>query len=342
MSYSATGLHPQLFTTFPLGLVIVDRRGLISQINPVAISLMGEQEPGTAWNQCANRLFQHRQNDGHEISLVNGKRIHVSTCPLPEKNGQLIILQDLTDSHSLKDSINRQQRLDSMGHLVAALAHQLRTPLTTATLQAGNLEWLLQETQSSDDCLRLVSSLQNELTVLEQKISDLLLFARGGRVLHDITTLQQLHIDLQVFLNSGCWSNLNITCQTQFSEYAHQLRCNRNTLFSALGNLLNNAREAGADSIGITLSSTAEHLAILVQDNGPGMNDMECHQALTPFYTTKGTGTGLGLPVVRLIAEAHDGSFTLLPSVDSGLLALITLPLAVDILEPQTTDGQTA
>ena len=196
MDLQATGLHPELFKSLPLGLVLLDRQGCIAHLNPSAAAIIGNLPKQTGWAQTVSELFQYKSNDGHEVSIHDGRTIHVSTCPLPNKAGQMVILQDMSATRKLQEALGRQQRMASMGQMLAAMAHQLRTPLTTAMLHAGNLEWLLGD-RLCDAGSNALTTLQQELNTIERKISDFLLFARGGRVLHDVLSVSQLINDLK-------------------------------------------------------------------------------------------------------------------------------------------------
>ena len=194
-------------------------------------------------------------------------------------------------------------------------------------LQAGNLEWVLEDKLCATGSNALTTP-QQELNTIERKISDFLLFARGGRVLHDILPVSQLINDLKQNCKNPNWQNLSIIWNTDEAQSGDSVLCNRNTLFSVFSNLFNNAREAGATEMDLNCSCDKQWLTVSIQDNGKGLSDTEMQKAIEPFHSTKPTGTGLGLPVARLVIEAHNGTLHLSKGLKlGGLNITIKLPL---------------
>src|SRR4051812_37775063 len=127
-----------LLNFLPGGVVVLDSSGRISECNPAAIDLLGEPLQGELWRDVILRSFAPRKDDGHEVSLRDGRRISISTRNQGE-DGQIILLTDQTETRRLQSQLSRHERLSAMGKMMSALAHQIRTPLSAAMLYAGHL-----------------------------------------------------------------------------------------------------------------------------------------------------------------------------------------------------------
>ncbi|MEN9464385.1 MAG: hypothetical protein RL217_566, partial [Pseudomonadota bacterium] len=320
-----------LLQILPAGVLILDQYGYVRQSNAAAdellLPLVGAKTLiKQRWRTLIQTCFQPRQDDGHEISLVNGKRVHLRTAPMAE-TGQLILLTDMTETRDLQARLSQHERLSAMGKMVASLAHQIRTPLAAATLYAGHLV-----TPELDESMRLrcAEKLQERLRHLESQIRDMLIFARGETSLSDqvsLATLQQNWLAaLEVPLN-----NQHARCQVVNALPDREIHCNQDVLISALMNLVNNALEAcplGAAEIALEFEVLdGERVAIWVKDNGTGLSGAQKEKIQQPFYTTKANGTGLGLAVVQAVARAHHAQVLIRDNPPSGLAVAIVLPL---------------
>ncbi len=121
-----------LLDLLPGGIIVIDSQGIVSEANPAARELLGQPLVGELWRQVIARCFAPREDDGHEISLKDGRRLSISTRSLDAEPGQLVLLNDLTETRLLQDQLARHERLSSLGRMVASLAHQIRTPLSAA------------------------------------------------------------------------------------------------------------------------------------------------------------------------------------------------------------------
>lgn len=317
----------QLYTELPSGLIVIDGNGFITQANRVASTLLGEPLKGVRWNKIIKRSFSPKNDDGHEISLKNGRKIQLSISSLNGQPGQLILLTDLTDTRELQDHVAKLQRLSSLGKMVASLAHQIRTPLSAAMLYGANLA---NKTLNETSRQRFQGKLMNRLTDLETQVNDMLLFARSGdqKIVEEVSIVSLLE-DVQDASESMI-SRVggHLTCI--FPDPDLLIMANKNALSSAMTNLISNAIEATGAGTQLFIQATQrfpDQVEISVMDNGPGIKKDNLAKVMEAFYTTKSQGTGLGLAVVQSIIKSHKGSVEVKSEFGKGSCFTLVLPL---------------
>lgn len=317
-----------LINFLPGGVVVLDSRGQITDCNPAALELLGEPLTGQPWRHIISRAFMPRKDDGHEVSLHDGRRISIATRNLGG-DGQIILLTDQTETRRLQTELSRHERLSALGKMMSALAHQIRTPLSTAMLYAGHLRNpSLQEGRREE----FAGKLSNRLNHIERQVQDMLLFVKGELPLNDYATVDELHRGLSEAMEVPL-STSGSRCDW-FNDCAHvPLRCNREALIGALLNLANNSIQAVGKNARLQVAFThqtlkgQEWLSISLTDNGPGIDRDLLPRVRELFVTTKSQGTGLGLAVVQAVARAHGGAFDLQSQPGQGARATLLLPL---------------
>lgn len=317
-----------LINFLPGGVIVLDSTGRVTEANPVAVDLLGEPLEGMPWREVIARSFKPRSDDGHEVSLQDGRRIRIATRNLGV-DGQIILLTDLTETRRLQSELSRHERLSALGKMMSALAHQIRTPLSTAMLYAGHLRNSeLDESRRGE----FTDKLSSRLNHIERQIQDMLLFVKGELPLNDYVTVE----DLQNGLAEALEVPLNTSashCQWLNSCAHVHLRCNREALIGALQNLANNSIQAVGKGAELLINFKHEvvqgqhWLAIHLTDKGPGIDPELLPRVRDLFVTTKSQGTGLGLAVVQAVSRAHGGAFDLRSEVGQGTSATVLLPL---------------
>jgi two-component system sensor histidine kinase FlrB len=312
-----------LLDLLPGGVIVIDGQGVVREANPVARNLLGQPLVGMLWRQVIARNFAPREDDGHEISLKDGRRLSIATRSLHAEPGQLVLLTDLTETRRLQDQLSRHERLSALGRMVASLAHQIRTPLSAALLYASHLtEQVLPVEQQQ----RFAGRLKERLHELEHQVRDMLIFARGELPLPDRLAPKALFDALRSAAEPHV---LDMQVRWQCDSRTGELLCNRDTLVGTVLNLIENAIQAGGREarLKIHLYQRGEAVRLCVSDNGPGIDSATLARLGEPFFTTKTTGTGLGLAVVKAVARAHQGDVQLRSRPGRGTCAILTLPL---------------
>lgn len=234
-------------------------------------------------------------------------------------------LQLLADIRTLQQEASRSRRLSSMGEMTARLAHQVRTPLSTALLYASQLKQP-RLSPAQHDCF--VDRLLVGLRHLDHMVNDMLVFARGGQAGEEkidvVELLGQVRQSLQPRLQ---------VCQAAWRLTADQhpvaVQGQGEVLASVLGNLASNALDACGDGARLDwrVSAQDNEVVISLQDNGPGIADDLREQIFEPFFTTRANGTGLGLAVVRAVIVAHRGDIELDADYQDGARFVVRLPV---------------
>jgi two-component system sensor histidine kinase FlrB len=315
-----------LLDLLPAGVVVLDRSGRVADCNPAARALLGGELLRERWVEVIRRSFAPRQDDGHEISLVGGRRLSVETRSLDRDGGQVLLLTDLTETRALQDRLSRHQRLTAMGRMMAALAHQIRTPLAAAMLYASNL----RDADLPPAQVRKFSArVMERLAHLERQVRDMLVFVRGEVPPGEDVRVGELLREIQAAMEAPL-AACGASCETQLlCDPDARLAINRDTVVGAVLNLANNALQAcGSGAVlRLRLGIADGRLGIAVVDRGPGMSEDVLRQLGEDFFTTRPQGTGLGIAVVRSVARAHGGELDIRSARGAGTTACLWLPL---------------
>ncbi len=320
-----------LLKLLPAGVIVLDNRGRVTDCNPAALDLVGEPLLGELWRDVIARSFSPRGDDGHEISLRDGRRVSLATRSLEGEAGQLILLTDMTETRELQQSLSRHQRLSDMGKMMSSLAHQIRTPLSAAMLYASHL---CESELTDDQVSRFSQKILARLTHMEQQMKDMLLFVKGDVKLTDTLSVADLLGNLELamevpVISSGASYELLNHCPEA------QICCNRDSMVSAMMNLVNNSIQAQPSGCVAELEIIAEQVGdqvvIRVSDRGPGMSEQQLAKTAEPFFTTKAQGTGLGLSVVKAVVAAHKGEFALHSELGKGTCVQLSLPVMNEV-----------
>lgn len=325
----------QVINVMPSGMILLDGNGVVVKINKIASQLLDEPILGQPWFDVIRRSFKPRADDWHEVSLKDGRRVKLEITPLVDQPGQLILITDLTETRLLQDKLGQLQRLSSLGQMVSKLAHQIRTPLSAAMLYGANLK---NKNLKVEDRENFQHKLMSRLNDLEQQVNDMLLFAKSGKQ----QVVEPISINELVSESSNGLEALikkaNATLTIKPCPDDCKVLGNKRALNGAIVNLIHNALQVIPDKAKIQIESRCleDYAFISVIDNGKGIDSALANKIFEPFYTSRVHGTGLGLAVVKSVANAHQGDVKLLSGPNEGAHFCIKLPLLK--LKQETTD----
>ncbi|MEW8097907.1 MAG: ATP-binding protein [Candidatus Thiodiazotropha endolucinida] len=315
----------RLLETLPAAVIVLDGEERVREFNPAALKLLGTLNEYDAWPEVMRAIVLTGDISGSELKLRNGRLLTLSSSQLEQTPGRILVLLDVTETRRLQERLNRHERLTAMGEMSAQLAHQMRTPLSTALLYVSHL--------ASDDLVpqkrhQFTAKLRDRLQHMERQIHDILLFARGGDAGESRLSLGKLLTAFAASVEQDLAdANVQLLIDDQSQERAIMIG-RPDALQGLLNNLLENAVQQGASEVRLILRVGSE-IELDVADNGHGIPDDLHHRIFDPFFTTRNAGTGLGLAVVQNLMLNHGGEITSRRSDTGGALFHLRFPLAL-------------
>ncbi len=310
-----------LVESLPGGVVVLDPNGRIQEANPAAVALLGDPPLGEDFATVLARSAVNSGAIGEHIELRSGRYVNLSRRETSH-GSEVVLLTDVTESHLMQVFLTRQQRLLTLGELAAGLAHQIRTPLAAALLYASQMS---MPGRSPEDLARCAERTALSLKQLDTLVNDMLAFAHGGAT-RELVNISALLEQVAQWLRPALRRGVRLTIRTEAPEL--KVRANAPSLVSAVLNLATNALQAATAELDLELLGRRGAIGraqIVVSDNGPGVPLAIRERIFEPFFTTRSRGNGIGLAIVKKVAEAHAGCVQL-ADTDRGAAFVIDLP----------------
>ena len=313
-----------LLTTLPGGVAVVDSSGVIQETNPAAERILGVPLTGRQWQDVVDSVLSKHVDSGGDWIVGESRRVSILSSDLGGDSGRILLLTDVTEMRALEELATRNERLRAMGEMAASLAHQIRTPLSSALLYLSQCRTQAVTTRGS----QLLENGIERLHCLDQLVRDMLVFARGHGT-GERVMIADLFCEVHKAVAALKPPNAHLIIEG--TDVLLELEGNRTALVSALTNLVRNAFEASPDVVVILNAELrGDRVELRVRDNGPGIAPSIQSKVFEPFFSTRPAGTGLGLAVVKTVADAHGGGLDLASDPESGTSIGIELPATSD------------
>lgn len=240
--------------------------------------------------------------------------------------GLLLVLRDITSFKQLQSIANRNDRLQDLGEMAAAVAHEIRNPLGGIE---GFASLLTRDLEDQPKLKKMAENIISGSRTLNHLVSHVLNYARP------------LHMDLQNTSINSVLSDATdlLMADPKFSSHVH-ISLNLppspligpidpNVLKRAILNIMINASQAmpGNGTINLSLEKDGQHASIKIEDTGEGISKDNLNRIFSPFFTTKDDGNGFGLAEVHKIIQAHFGLIEVQSELSKGTTFTIRLPL---------------
>jgi signal transduction histidine kinase len=244
--------------------------------------------------------------------------------------GFFYVLHLLRKTKQLEHSRQSAARASYVGLLASGLAHEIRNPLNAMNM---NLQMLEEELEAEGgladkEYIELLDSTKSEIKRLEGLVNNFLAYARPGRPQFKPSDLNEIVNEVLKFLEND-FKHSRVALTAELEPMLPTVELDERQFKQALMNLLVNARQVldtqGAVCVRTRAASNGE-VVLQVEDDGPGIPEASQQRIFEVFYSSRGGGTGLGLPIARQIVERHGGHIELESTVGVGTKFTIRLP----------------
>jgi len=336
-------ISDKIFEQMKTGVAAVDAEGNLILANEAFERILGRTaEAGRKWDELvaihdlsfAGIMASREQNIEREFSLQSGgeKRwlliaISKLTGEQGAVSGIVAVVYEITHLKELERKSARKERLSEMGNLAAGVAHEIRNPLNTISIAAQRLASEFAPQTNSDEYLSFTRQIRDETKRLNEIITRFLALAQEQKDRQRTVNLGAL-VNEFVSLSKYEAENLSIEFQVSVNS-SIELKADPDALKQVLSNLFNNSKEAlrgKAGKVRIDGKQNEGSVRLSFADSGPGIPREKRDKVFTPFYTTKGSGTGLGLPTVYRIITDLGGDITIEDSDLGGAAFVMTFP----------------
>jgi two-component system sensor histidine kinase PilS (NtrC family) len=345
-------LHETIVKNIPSGIITTDENGRITTFNPAAAQIIGvdaDEAIGTVWWDLfawkeIERQYSQLALHGNpirfegEIQKRNGTHCFLGVTISPLRNdlqetiGVSGIFQDLTPLKKLEEEMNQKRWLALIGEMAAGMAHEIRNPLTSLS---GSVQLLKGEPSFSEENRRLMEIVLDETDRLNNIITEFILYAKPLPPRRKWILLRELMADCLQLIQNAPEAAKQVVRVIQETDPSALIFVDPDQMKQVFWNLSINAFQAMPEGGTLTLRvkaikkklplSESESIQIDFEDTGVGIKKEFLPKIFYPFFTTKSSGSGLGLPLVQRVIDQHGGTISPESRVD-GTTFRILLP----------------
>ena len=313
-------LHENIIQSISSGLITTGLDGRITLVNNAAQKLL-ERTPAQLLHSPVRELFldalpsaESEQNHGEVRFDIPGKfrktfRVRAAALSVTERGviGYVYALDDLTEIRRLEREVRVQDRLAAVGRLAAAIAHEIRNPLTSI---AGSVSMLSGAEEMSEEHRQLLDIVTRESQRLNGIISDFLAYSRVKQYHFERADLVRLLEDtLTLVQHRMTAESTGIAIERRFNVPHAWTLADGDKIKQVFWNFCENSVRAmrGGGKLTVAIEVSGEDWQVSFGDTGTGMTPQQTEKIFEPFQSGFEGGTGLGLAIVYQIVQAHEG-----------------------------------
>ena len=353
------GFLETVFNAIQEGIIVTDSSGRITYLNDAACELFGldgegsigkqldERVRGLDWNALAHsggpvtrdlEIFYPRNRfiNFYIVPLVIESRVDrnenaaADDRGYSEQVGYAIIMRDFTESRRTAEKTIESERLNALTLLAAGVAHELGNPLNSLNIHLQLMERQARKLKGKEgeELQQSIEICRGEINRFDSIVTQFLRAIRPSRPQVQPENINAI-VEEAVRFFSGEIEARDIVVETELRSDLPLLQLDRNQMKQAFYNVIKNSFEAmrRRGILRIQTDMDESHVRVSFIDTGGGMSAETLSHVFEPYYTTKGSGTGLGLLIVRRIVREHGGELAIESTEGKGLALTIRLPL---------------
>ena len=333
-----------LFQVFSSGLIFIDDKGIILDMNSYAEKILhinkddyvgGDSQPlcnmfNLSFEEEKTLLEKLRKDGyldnhlGYQPNVGEYKYIHLVISKQMDSGLYLLEINDESEKIYMKKRLDQSESLRTLGQLAAGIAHEIRNPMTSLK---GFTQLLTQK--ATEDAKRYLTVINHEIEKMEEILTQFLELSKPSKSNFNVINIEDTILEVVNFMvPQALLKSINISVTSQLNKECLVLG-DRQLLKQVFINAIKNGMEAMSTggNIHIYISYLlGEFVSISVRDQGHGINDENLNKIFQPFFTTKSTGTGLGLSHVYKVIEEHGGNIKVSSVVGEGTTFDFILP----------------
>ena len=334
---SLQALHENIIQSISDGLITTDVDGRITLLNVAAKRMLGcgDELVGKSVKELFLDPLPHvgsvQAHGEVRFQPANGFRktfrVIVSTLSVPGRgaSGSVYSFDDLTEIRRLEREVRMQDRLAAVGRLAAAIAHEIRNPLTSI---AGSVSMLSGTVEMTEEQRHLLEIVTRESERLNNIITDFLAYSRGKQYRFDKVDLVLLLQDTLTLLENRLRAENTGICILRNLRYREAFTlADGDKIKQVFWNFSQNAVRAmkNGGTLAVSLDSVGDDWQINFADTGHGMTPQQTEKIFEPFQSDFEGGTGLGLAIVYQIVQAHEGKVWARSKLGEGTTLVLRL-----------------
>jgi two-component system sensor histidine kinase HydH len=326
-----------IVNNMPIGLLYIDNERKIIASNPMAETLFSFENDKILHPEIDKLIERLDANNDMVLDSEIACNINKKSVPLEvsiarledesnDSHSYILLIKDMSEIDKLRKEVELSKRLASVGSLAAGVAHEIRNPLSSVK---GFATYFMEKYKDIPEDEKLARIMIQETERLNRVVGQLLEFAKPVSIEKKVVNIKGFTEDsLKLVEMQALENNIGISFNVKSEIQDIMIDTDRmsQVYLNIFINSIESMEENGQLIVDLVEESSGRGVLITIEDNGCGIKAKDLSHIFDPYYTTKSSGTGIGLAIVHNIIESHDGEISVDSKENEGTIVSIFLP----------------